>query len=142
MSSEQIEFYPENNNFERMLAFATEMKLVGPPEAVAPDANPSRLHIRAEEERAAKDVITNVLENAIPGDNGELCLSDGEYFFVEPGETAVTVRLKEKVAKAICQNCTFKSKCLEIAFSRSDTIGIWGGTTEKERKAIKRRSKL
>lgn len=38
-------------------------------------------------------------------------------------------------AKAICAECTVKTECLAEAI-KTDSIGIWGGLTRKERKRI------
>jgi WhiB family redox-sensing transcriptional regulator len=43
-------------------------------------------------------------------------------------------------AKAICETCPYKAKCLEFAMSqRGEIEGIWGGTTENERRVMRRR---
>lgn len=43
-------------------------------------------------------------------------------------------------AKEICAACPVKQTCLEYALGRQD-IGIWGGTTNEERKEIRRNGK-
>jgi len=43
-----------------------------------------------------------------------------------------------KAAKAICQTCPFRNGCLEIALTENHRYGIWGGTTPKERRKIRR----
>ncbi len=63
------------------------------------------------------------------------CLEvDTQVFF--PGKTGST-----KEAKAICADCAVREECLEYALAFGDTHGIWGGTSERERRAIKRRRK-
>ena len=42
-----------------------------------------------------------------------------------------------KEAKAVCAECPYKIRCLEYAIKYHE-IGIWGGTTERERRAISR----
>jgi hypothetical protein len=44
-------------------------------------------------------------------------------------------------AKQICSECQFIQPCLEYALT-ADVYGVWGGTTEKERKEIRRARKL
>lgn len=39
-------------------------------------------------------------------------------------------------AKAICASCTVAADCLEFAMSTYQ-VGIWGGTTETERREIR-----
>jgi WhiB family redox-sensing transcriptional regulator len=42
-------------------------------------------------------------------------------------------------AKAICAICPVTDSCLEYAFETNQTAGIWGGTTEEERRSLRRR---
>ena len=55
---------------------------------------------------------------------------DPELFYAEGG--AAVAR-----AKAVCAECGLKQKCLEWAISREE-FGVWGGTTARERAAIRR----
>jgi hypothetical protein len=41
----------------------------------------------------------------------------------------------EKEAKAICAECPYKIRCLEYALKNHEQ-GIWGGTTERDRRRI------
>ena len=41
-------------------------------------------------------------------------------------------------AKAICQVCPFRRPCLAFALTRQ-VSGVWGGTTEAERRSLRRR---
>ena len=41
-------------------------------------------------------------------------------------------------AKAICNACPVETACLEFALSQREREGIWGGTTERERRRILR----
>jgi WhiB family transcriptional regulator, redox-sensing transcriptional regulator len=52
-------------------------------------------------------------------------------FFPERGEST-------KEAKAICGRCPVKAQCLEFAIENFERFGIWGGTSELERRAIRR----
>ncbi len=40
-------------------------------------------------------------------------------------------------AKAICATCTVRDDCLRYALEDRDTVGIWGGTSDQERRAIR-----
>lgn len=42
-------------------------------------------------------------------------------------------------AKAICAACPVRLACLEQALASPSTHGIWGGTTDSERTALRRR---
>jgi len=44
-------------------------------------------------------------------------------------------------AKSICGSCEFAEPCLVYAL-KNDVYGIWGGTTDTERKNFRRRNKL
>lgn len=44
----------------------------------------------------------------------------------------------ERAAKAICFNCPMRADCLTFAV-KTGQQGIWGGTNENERRAIRRK---
>lgn len=54
---------------------------------------------------------------------------DPEVFFPETEEDAV-------VAKDICLTCDVRIACLEHALNSREKVGVWGGTTERERRRI------
>jgi WhiB family transcriptional regulator, redox-sensing transcriptional regulator len=60
------------------------------------------------------------------------CISeDVDLFFpVAPAD--------EIAAKAICAGCPVRAKCLDYATAHA-LLGIWGGTTEDERRNTRRR---
>jgi WhiB family transcriptional regulator, redox-sensing transcriptional regulator len=41
-------------------------------------------------------------------------------------------------AKAICADCPVRSACLGFAMAHRDLSGIWGGTTDEERRKTRR----
>lgn len=43
----------------------------------------------------------------------------------------------ENPAKLVCNSCPQQDDCLEIALTRNEELGIWGGASEKERRNIK-----
>lgn len=43
-----------------------------------------------------------------------------------------------EAAKAICAECPVRQACLEHALAHREREGIWGGTTERERRRILR----
>lgn len=45
----------------------------------------------------------------------------------------------EREAKAICAECPYKMQCLTYALERSDIQGIWGATTQMDRRRMMRR---
>jgi WhiB family redox-sensing transcriptional regulator len=42
------------------------------------------------------------------------------------------------IARKICENCPVKSPCLEYALVNRIDHGVWGGTSERERRRILR----
>jgi WhiB family transcriptional regulator, redox-sensing transcriptional regulator len=50
-----------------------------------------------------------------------------EVFFPSHGHTAAA-------ARAVCSTCTVRPQCLDYASTDNDTAGVWGGTTERERR--------
>jgi WhiB family transcriptional regulator, redox-sensing transcriptional regulator len=41
-------------------------------------------------------------------------------------------------AKAVCAGCSVRDECLEFAISTNQEYGIWGGTSEEERRVLRR----
>lgn len=37
-------------------------------------------------------------------------------------------------ARSICEQCPVQEQCRQEAFDRHETFGIWGGTSERQRK--------
>lgn len=44
-------------------------------------------------------------------------------------------------AKAICAACPVQPECLDFALKTRQEFGIWGGTTEDERRALSRQQR-
>lgn len=45
----------------------------------------------------------------------------------------------QQQAKQICQRCSVVAECLADALDRGTEFGVWGGMTERERRAMLRR---
>lgn len=41
-------------------------------------------------------------------------------------------------AKSICRRCPVTAECLDYALERGEPHGIWGGISERERRALRR----
>ncbi len=50
-----------------------------------------------------------------------------------------TEQEKTQQAKAICVTCQVSEECLEYALETNQRAGIWGGTSESERKSLRRK---
>jgi WhiB family redox-sensing transcriptional regulator len=44
-----------------------------------------------------------------------------------------------KPAKAVCRRCAVINKCLAYALADASLVGVWGGTTERDRHEYRRR---
>ena len=62
--------------------------------------------------------------------------ADPELFF--PIGTAGAALRQTGEAKRICPACSAQTQCLAWALQNRVTDGVWGGTTEDERRAIGR----
>ena len=72
-------------------------------------------------------------------DGSQVCAqTDPELFFPE---NAAEAPVKLRQVKPICRACEFQTPCLEYALSYPDLQGIWAGTTENERRIMRRYSK-
>ena len=60
---------------------------------------------------------------------------DSEMFFVEKGGSTAP-------AKRVCMACEVRAECLEYALEHEDAgrFGVWGGTSERERRRLKRQA--
>jgi WhiB family redox-sensing transcriptional regulator len=47
-------------------------------------------------------------------------------------------RADERAALVVCSTCAVKEECLEFALGTRERFGVWGGTTERERKRMLR----
>jgi WhiB family redox-sensing transcriptional regulator len=58
-----------------------------------------------------------------------------EVFYSPDGERGAPKARREAAAKAICSRCKVVDACLQWALDQREE-GIWGGTTDKERKRM------
>jgi len=67
------------------------------------------------------------------------CLTEDPALFFPVGNTGPALQQIED-AKKICQSCTVKDQCLNWALDAGQDHGVWGGMSEDERRAMKRRA--
>ena len=61
--------------------------------------------------------------------------ADPDLFFpISPSGPAQTRR-----AKAVCAGCVVQPDCLRYALAAGPVQGVWGGTSEEERRMLRRR---
>jgi len=81
--------------------------------------------------RSAKDANLAWRESAA-------CRSaDVGLFF--PGDDTTDVAVERiEAAKSVCNSCPAQGACLQYALETKQEDGIWGGTTETERRRLRR----
>ncbi len=78
--------------------------------------------------------ITNKLLQPVDWQTKARCTNeevDPEIFFPERGGSS-------KAARAVCDKCEVRLQCLEYALNNKEQFGIWGGTSERERRKLRR----
>lgn len=63
---------------------------------------------------------------------------DPELFF--PVGTSGPALMQIAEAKSVCWRCPVTESCLQWALESGQDAGVWGGMSEDERRALKRRS--
>jgi WhiB family redox-sensing transcriptional regulator len=69
--------------------------------------------------------------------NEALCRDTDPDLFFPVGTTGPALAQIEN-AKAVCRQCPAQTACLEFALSTNQDTGIWGGTSEEERRKLRR----
>jgi WhiB family transcriptional regulator, redox-sensing transcriptional regulator len=64
--------------------------------------------------------------------------ADPELFF--PSATDAAAPARAMAAKAVCARCPVRAECLAFALATRQKDGVWGGTTEDERRTMTRRN--
>jgi len=62
---------------------------------------------------------------------------DPDLFF--PIGTAGPAQVQIARAKQVCATCPVRIQCLDWALASAQETGVWGGTSEDERRALRRR---
>ena len=65
------------------------------------------------------------------------CRSVDPDLFFPVGTTGLAVEQID-AAKEVCQACPVNGACLDFALSTNQDSGIWGGTSEEERRSLRR----
>jgi WhiB family transcriptional regulator, redox-sensing transcriptional regulator len=63
---------------------------------------------------------------------GTCAQTDPDAFFPEKGGST-------REAKKVCRSCPVRRECLEYALENDERFGIWGGVSERARRAVNRR---
>jgi WhiB family transcriptional regulator, redox-sensing transcriptional regulator len=62
--------------------------------------------------------------------------TDPELFFPIGTTGAALVQIEQ--ARDVCRQCPVQADCLEFALRTNQDSGIWGGTSEEERRVLRR----
>ena len=82
-------------------------------------------------------MIPRMFDPSLDWMESALCLQvDPDLFFPQPGEND-----RVWAAKRVCRNCPVQSECLSWAVANPELHGVLGGTTERDRQAIRRQQK-
>ena len=68
-----------------------------------------------------------------------LCRNSNPELFFPIGNTGPALMQIEE-AKAVCRRCPVIETCLAWALESGQDAGVWGGLSEDERRALKRRN--
>jgi WhiB family redox-sensing transcriptional regulator len=69
--------------------------------------------------------------------NDSACRDTSPDLFFPVGTTGPALE-QIAAAKAVCSLCPAQGPCLEFALATNQDSGIWGGTSEEERRKIRR----
>jgi WhiB family redox-sensing transcriptional regulator len=62
--------------------------------------------------------------------------TDPDLFF--PVGTTGPALVQIEAAKAVCRSCPVQEPCLEFALTTNQDSGVWGATSEEERRSLRR----
>jgi WhiB family redox-sensing transcriptional regulator len=80
--------------------------------------------------------VTNKLLQPLEWQVNARCTEvDPEIFFPERGGSS-------RAARAVCADCKVRLECLEYALNNKEQFGIWGGTSERERRRLRKERTL
>lgn len=69
--------------------------------------------------------------------NDAACRDTDPDLFFPVGTTGPAID-QIRSAKQVCSECLVREPCLEYALQSNQDSGVWGGTSEEERRAIRR----
>ncbi|MBV7363576.1 WhiB family transcriptional regulator [Actinomycetaceae bacterium TAE3-ERU4] len=69
------------------------------------------------------------------------CISEDPELFFPIGKSAPAYAQAIR-AKEVCKSCAVLNLCLEWALKNGQDCGVWGGTTEEERRRLRKQGML
>lgn len=80
--------------------------------------------------------VTNIpIKYSFRPDNGACAGTDPEMFYPGRGEST-------REAKAVCAQCGARDECLDHALANNERFGVWGGTSERQRRRLRRTRRI
>jgi WhiB family transcriptional regulator, redox-sensing transcriptional regulator len=73
--------------------------------------------------------------------NRSACFGVNPELFFPDGSTGRAL-LQIEEAKAVCRQCEVIETCLKWAMESGQDAGVWGGLSEEEHRALKRRTRV
>ncbi|WP_162467060.1 WhiB family transcriptional regulator [Streptomyces cavernae] len=67
------------------------------------------------------------------------CRTEDPDLFFPVGNTGPAL-LQIEQAKAVCFRCPVREECLQWALDAGPVMGVWGGTSEPDRRTLQRRA--
>lgn len=96
----------------------------------SPDVEPEDLAEVVEFKGRGRFPVAGFYQRDVTWHEDALCAEvDAEMFFPEKGGST-------KEAKGICGDCLVRAECLEYALDVGERFGIWGMTSERERRRL------
>ncbi len=89
--------------------------------------------------RAASPLLLNRSCTPWTGATVPACLDEDPELFFPIGNTGPAI-LQIEEAKQVCRRCEVREQCLAWALEAGQDHGVWGGMSEDERRALKRRN--
>lgn len=89
-------------------------------------------------EPAAQGIVPRSTAPGLAWRHDAACREMHPDLFWPLGEGAAA-RQQAEAAKAVCNTCPVREKCLDWAVETRQDVGVWGGMTERERRGLHRR---
>ncbi len=86
-------------------------------------------------------LTADVFEMAAEWQDKAACRDTDPALFFPIGTTGPAIDQIDS-AKEVCLTCMSRDACLEFALATNQDTGVWGGTSEEERRVIRRRLRV
>ena len=94
---------------------------------------------QAPDHAVSVDKLLREMGSAMDWRHRAVCLDEDPELFFPIGNTGPAIMQIEE-AKQVCRRCEVREQCLQWALEAGQDHGVWGGLSEDERRALKRRN--